>query len=156
MKKHLFILPIFITITLMLSTAALAQKRTSALPSWQEQLDKKYTTGLFRSVDGTYFDLRNDNTTDGYFNVLDWLQGRVAGLQVYTYRNNRVPLLRNRPAAVYINEMRVDAGFLNMLPVQDIAMIKVIKTPFLGGLASGDGAIVIYTKEGEEEEEIVE
>jgi hypothetical protein len=52
--------------------------------------------------------------------------------------------------------MRVDAGFLNMLPVQDIAMIKVIKTPFLGGLASGDGAIVIYTKEGEEEEEIVE
>jgi hypothetical protein len=150
MKKC--ILTILISI---LAIATFAQQGNKAPLSREEQLDKKYTSGVFSSVDGTYFDLENDADAIGvnsYLNVLDWLHGRVAGLKVYTYRHIRIPFLRNQPAAIFIDEIRVDAGFLNMLPVNDIAMIKVIKTPFLGGWGAAGGAIAIYTKDGDEGE----
>lgn len=75
----------------------------------------------------------------------------MAGLQVYEYRNLRIPFLRNMPAAIYVDEIRVDAGYLNALPVADIAMIKVMKTPYAGPWSGPGGAIAIYTKDGEEE-----
>ncbi|MCU7547966.1 hypothetical protein OCK74_02520 [Chitinophagaceae bacterium LB-8] len=147
-----------LTILISLLTIATFAQRGRHVPlGREEQLDQKYTSGLFSTVDGTYFDLVNDNNAIGansYFNVLDWLQGRVAGLQVYTNRNIRIPYLRNQPAAIFVDEIRVDAGFLNMLPVHDIAMIKVIKSPFLGGWGAPGGAIAIYTKDGDEGEEV--
>ena len=99
--------------------------------------------------------VHSDNiiSASGYTNILDWLQGRVAGLQVFNYMNNRIPVIRNYPAAVFVDEMRVDAGYLNLLPVSDIAMIKIVKTPFIGSWGSAGGAIVIYTKDGDEDEE---
>jgi len=39
-----------------------------------------------------------------------------------------------------------------MFPVSDIAMIKIIKGPFLGGWGAGGGAIAIYTIRGDEDE----
>ena len=150
MKKYILIL-----LVSMLATAAFAQKGGKAPLSREEQLDQKYTSGLFSSTHGTYFDLEGDPNAigvNGYFNILDWLQGRVAGLQVYTYRSIRIPFLRNQPAAIFVDEIRVDASFLNMLPVNDIAMIKVIKGPFLGGWGGAGGAIAVYTREGDEEE----
>ncbi len=117
--------------------------------TWQEKLNDKYCSGLFNTVDGTYFDMLNDNTAssaDGYLNILDWLQGKVAGLQIYILRDDtRLPLIRNCLAGIFVDEIRVDPEFLNSLPVSDIAMIKVIKGPFLGGFNSPGGAIAIYT-----------
>ena len=146
---------IITALILVLSTVVFAQSyRPSA--SREEALNKQYCSGLFSTLDGTYFDLENDDNAIGaasYLNILDWLQGRVAGLQVYNYREVRIPYLRNQPAAVFIDEMRVDAATLNMIPVNDIAMIKVIKTPFIGLWGAPGGAIAIYTKDGENEEE---
>jgi outer membrane receptor for ferrienterochelin and colicin len=76
----------------------------------------------------------------------------VAGLQIYTTKNNlRIPFIRNQRAAVYVNEIRMDYDYLSMLPVNDIAMIKVIKGPFVGGWGGAGGAIAIYTIRGEDE-----
>lgn len=133
------------------SVAAFAQMR-SPVPNREEELNKKYTSGLFSTRDADYFDLENDATTSGaiaYINVLDWLQGRVAGLQVYQVRNLKIPVIRNGVAAIYVDEMRVDPGFLNILPVADIAMIKVMKTPTALFWGAPGGAIAIYTKRGE-------
>ena len=142
-------------VTVLFATAVFAQ--TNRVPlSREDQLNKEYCTGLFSTPDGTYFDLENDDnalSAVSYVNILDWLKGRVAGLQVYNYYNTRIPVIRNSPAAVYVDEMRVDAGFLNMLPVTDIAMIKVIKTPFAGIWGAPGGAIAVYTKDGESEDE---
>lgn len=141
-------------IVFMLSLPAFAQKRTTTL-SREETLNEKYCTSLFSTPGGVYFDLENDYGTESaisYLNILDWLQGRVAGLQVYSWRNLRIPFLRNQPAALFVDEMRVDANFLNVLSVHDIAMIKIIKSPFAGGWGAAGGAIAIYTKTGEEEE----
>lgn len=132
-----------------------SQDKYSPQLSWQEKLNKEYCSGLFSTSDATYFDLLTDNTNVvSYLNVLDWLRGRVAGLQVYTLRNNiLVPYIRNSRATVYVNEIPVDPGFLNVLPVTDIAMIKIIKGPFAAALSGPGGAIAIYTIKGDEDEE---
>lgn len=153
MKKHVFTILILLT-----GFAAMAQRNAPIL-SREQQLNEKYCTGLFATPDGTYFDLENDASAIGansYINILDWLQGRVAGLQVYNYRGIKYPFLRNQLAAIYVDEMRMDANFLNLLPVNDIAMIKVIRTPFVGLWGASGGAIAIYTKDGEGEEEETE
>jgi hypothetical protein len=149
MKKILLLISILI-----ISTAAFTQRTNQRSLTREEQLNKQYCTGLFSTPDGTYFDLESEGNAMGatsYMNILDWLQGRVAGLQVYNYQGTRVPFIRNSRAAVFVDEIRVDADFLNALPVNDIAMIKVIKTPFIGLWGATGGAIAIYTKDGEEE-----
>jgi hypothetical protein len=103
--------------------------------------------------------MENDAAAIGavaFTNVLDWLQGRVAGLQIYRDNDSRIPFIRNMPAAVFVNEIRVDAGFLNLLPVTDIGMIKIMRTPYAMFWNAPGGAIAIYTKRGGEDEDDIE
>jgi hypothetical protein len=147
---------IFILMVLAFSIPVFSQKRLAQPKTKEEVLDEKYCSGMFRTLHADYFDLLNDNSTassSAYLNALDWLQGRVAGLQIYTTRNNvRIPFIRNQRAGVFVDEMWVSYDFLNMLPVTDIAMIKIIKGPFLGGFGGGGGAIAIYTIRGDDED----
>ena len=79
----------------------------------------------------------------------------MAGLQIYTTSMSiRIPFIRGNVPGIYLDEMNVSPGLLNAINVNDIAIIKIIKTPFLGGFNGGNGAIAIYTHGGEEEEEI--
>src|SRR6476659_2676469 len=98
-------------------------------------------------------DLVNENeTAKSYFNILEWLQGRVTGLQIYHTRyGTPVPFIRNTRASIFVDEMPADAGYLNNLPVADIAMIKIIKQPFAGAVGNGGGGVIaIYTLKGDE------
>ena len=120
-----------------------------------EKLNNEYATGAFKTSDGTIFDITNDVTTRSYLNIIEWLQGRVAGLQVY-YQKDRTPVafIRNSRAALFIDEMPVEPGDLNHLIVSDIAMIKVIKGPFVMASGNGSGgAIAIYTIKADDEED---
>ena len=121
----------------------------------EEQLNEQYCTGLFKTSHGTVFDFTDDVTARGFTNILYWLQGRVAGLDVYTSRaGNAVPVIRNQRATVFLDEMPVQLSTVNMLSVADIAMIKIIKGPFGANMIYGSGgAVAIYTYRGEEEEE---
>lgn len=138
------------------SFTALSQQRVAQYKSKEDKLNEEYCTGLFKTDHGTYFDMLNDDvalSARSYINVLDWLQGRVAGLQIYTGRNNTmIPFIRGSRAGIYVDEMWRDADFLNVLPVTDIAMIKIIKGPFAGGFDSPGGVVAIYTIRGDEEE----
>jgi hypothetical protein len=97
---------------------------------------------------------RSTTSATSYQNILDWLEGRVAGLQVYKTRSNvSIPFIRNSVAGIYVDEMYVDPSFLVSFPVTDIAMIKIIKGPFVGGYNSPGGVIAIYTVRGEDDEE---
>lgn len=138
---------------LIASIVGISQTRVSH-KSRSEVLNEQYTSGLFKTANGTIFDIENENV-QAYFNILDWLEGRVAGLQVFVSRGgSRIPVIRGSVAAVFVDEMRMDPSFLNSLSTNDVAMIKVIKGPFAGGVGnSGGGAIAIYTFKGEEEEE---
>jgi hypothetical protein len=120
-----------------------------------EILNEQYTTGLFKTANGTIFDIENEISAQAFFNILDWLEGRVAGLQVFVARSGaRVPVIRGSVASIFVDEMRMDPSFLNSLSTHDIAMIKVIKGPFAGAVGNGGGGtIAIYTYKGEDEEE---
>jgi len=140
--------------------AAFGQVRIAPQKTKGEILNETYCTGLFSTLDAVYFDLLDDKvsgTVVGYQNVLDWLQGRVAGLNVYSSKyNRRIPFIRNQRAGVFVDEIPVDYDYLSMLPVTDIAMIKVIKGPFAHPLAGPGGTIAIYTVRGGDEEEPVD
>ena len=116
----------------------------------EQRLNDLYCSGLFEGTHGTIIDLSDNTSAQSYLNILEWLQGRVAGLQIYTNRNgNRIPFIRGNQANIYLNEMLVDPGLLNMLPVNDIAMIKVIRGPFVGGIGA-NSAVAVYTWRGED------
>ena len=151
MKKILLIAALITT-----TIGVVAQTRLINPKSPQELLNDRYANGLFKSAEGTIFDIENE-IVGANLNILDWLEGRVAGLQVYVSRNGvRVPVIRGSVATIFVDEMRMDASFLNSLPVNDIGMIKVIKGPFAGAIGNGGGGtIAIYTirtdEEGEDE-----
>jgi hypothetical protein len=141
MKKVFLIAGLLIASLIAMSQTRVSQKSRS------EYLNDEYTSGMFKTATGTIFDLENE--------ILDWLDGRVAGLQVFVSRSGaRIPVIRGSLATIFIDEMRMDPSFLNSLSTADIVMIKVIKGPFAGGVGnSGGGAIAIYTFRGEDEEE---
>jgi len=122
----------------------------------KEKLNDEYCSGVFKTYDGTIIDLVNENeTAKSYLNILEWLQGRVAGLQIYYTRYGLpVPFIRNTRASIFVDEMPVDAGYLTNLPTTDIAMIKIIKQPFVGAVGNGGGGVIaIYTLKGDGEED---
>ena len=150
MKKILLITALFA-----IGFSAVAQVNLSkSSKSHKEILNEQYAIGLFKNAEGTIIDVENESV-QGYLNILDWLNGRVAGLQIYILRNGiRVPVIRGSVATIFVDEMRMDPSYLNFLSVNDIAMIKVIKGPFAGAIGNGGGGtIAIYTIKGDDEEE---
>jgi hypothetical protein len=114
-----------------------------------EKLNEQLSSGFFSSFNEVVFDFVNEQQNAmGYYNILQWLQGRVAGLSVQLEDGNYVAYIRGSVAGLYLDEMPVDPGLINSVNVSDIAMIKVIKGPFAGLTSSGGGAIVIYTARG--------
>ena len=138
-----------------LSLTVFAQRYPgNANTSTEEKLNNEYCTGPFKTHEGTIINLVNQNeSAKSYLNILEWLQGRVAGLQIYYTRyGTPVPFIRNTRASVFVDEMPVDAGYLNDLPVADIAIIKIIKQPFVGAVGNGAGGVIaIYTLKGDDE-----
>jgi len=121
-----------------------SKKRTA-----KEELNDQLSSGLFRSNSETVFDFVNEEQYAlGYTNILQWLQGRVAGVTVRYSGLDYVAYIRNQVAALYIDEIRADPSLISTLSVSDIAMIKVIKGPFGLMTSSGGGTIAIYTKRG--------
>ena len=109
------------------------------------ELDKELSSGRFSSINATVFDLVNDNQDAmSSQNILQWLQGRAAGLTfTMDQSGNLVPSIRGSQANLFLDEMPVDASMISSIPVSNIAMVKVLKD---GGLVSN--AVAIYTRRG--------
>ncbi len=153
MKKLFLLLPLIFCTNL---TKAQTYKETKPGKTQDEILNELYCSGLFKSPEGILFDIQAVPGIAAYTNILDWLQGRVAGLLVYSSPAGvRTPLLRGQVPGIYVDEIPVTVSYLEMLNSRDIGIIKVIKTPFFGGFNGGNGAIAIYTIRGDEQEEMV-
>lgn len=136
-----------------LSVSAQSYKGADRPFNFSQELNDLYCSGLFQSTEGTIIEVANNMGARSWLNILDWLDGRVAGLQVYKSKSGaRIPVIRGGVPGIYVDEMPVPADYLNSLNTADIAIIKVIKTPFFGGFNGGNGAIAIYTLGGEEED----
>ncbi|MBK5273098.1 MAG: hypothetical protein JJE22_19020 [Bacteroidia bacterium] len=113
-------------------------------------LDEKYSSGLFAGGDGYQFDLVNDPLAVSSQSIFNYLQGRVAGLQINPVGGNGVPSLswRGGTPQIFVDEVQAGADMVNSIAVADIAYVKVFRPPFFGGGNSGNGAIAIYTRRG--------
>jgi hypothetical protein len=115
-------------------------------------LDEKYTSPLFSSDDGYQFDVMSDPFAKSAFSVLQYLQGKVAGLLITTPSgggSNGSVSWRGGTPEFYMNEAPVDISTLSNLSMSDVAYVKVFRPPFFGSVGGGaNGAIAIYTRKG--------
>ncbi|MBW8682738.1 MG2 domain-containing protein [Chitinophaga rhizophila] len=109
--------------------------------------EQRYTSGMFASGDGYTFDLTKE--TPYQMNIFQYLQAKVAGLNITGDLNNPSMSWRGAAPSLYLNEMPSDASMLANVNVNDIALVKVFRPPFMGGFGGGaGGAIAVYTKKG--------
>ena len=112
-------------------------------------MDEKYTSGLFSGGDAYQFDMLNDPFALSATNIFQYLQGKVAGLQITQNGGNVSMSWRGGAPALFLDEMRTDVDMINNVNVKDVAYIKVIRPPFVGAAGGGgNGAIAIYTRRG--------
>jgi len=111
-------------------------------------LDERYTSGLFAGGDGYQFDLVNDRVAASYQDIFNYLQGKVAGLQINSGSSPPSLSWRGGAPIVFLNEIQTDVSMIASVPVTDIAYVKIFRPPFYGGFGGGNGAIAIYTRKG--------
>ncbi|HTJ12855.1 MAG TPA: hypothetical protein VL547_12545 [Dinghuibacter sp.] len=117
-----------------------------------EEMDARYTSGMFAGGDSHNFDLVNDHFASSYIDILTFLQGRVPGLIVSGAYPNSSARYRGGTPAFFVDEVNTDINMLEEIPVTDIAYVKVFPPPFFGATGGGPyGAIAIYTRRGGDE-----
>jgi hypothetical protein len=122
---------------------------TAKVKSKQEKMEEEYTSGLFRGQNDYTFIVEDDMAARGAMTVLQYLQGRVAGLQISGMGNNMSMNWRGGVPSLFLNEMISDVSMVQNIPMTDVAMVKVFRPPFLGAPGGGSGgAIAVYTKKG--------
>lgn len=118
--------------------------------STKDLMDDKYARGLFAGGDAVSFDMVNDPFAQSAQNIFQYLQGRVAGLQInMNGPNGPTVSWRQSNTSLFLDEMPVDANMIQNIPVTDIAYVKAFRPPFFGASGGGSGgAIAIYTRKG--------
>ncbi|MDB5251785.1 MAG: hypothetical protein JWP27_954, partial [Flaviaesturariibacter sp.] len=121
----------------------------SKVRSREQELEKKYVTGLFQSGNSHSFNLIDDPFALGSYNIFTYLQGKVAGLEISGAGNDYTLSRRGSTPALYVDEMPAEMDYVSTISVSDVAYIKVIDPPFMGSAGGGaGGAISIYTRKG--------
>ena len=120
-----------------------------------EVMNDEYASGFFKGGDGATFIVEDDPLAQASLSVLNYLQGKVAGLMISVQGATDAQLSwRGGSPALYINEMQSDVQMIQSMPMTDVAMIKVYRPPFFGSFGGGaGGAIAVYTKKGKSSNE---
>lgn len=128
-----------------LATVSVVAKQKSN----KEKMDEQYASGFFRGGDGYTFIMEGDPAAAGSLTVLEYLQGKVAGLQITGAGTNINMSWRGGTPTLFYNEMNSDIQMIQNLPMSEVAMVKVFRPPFFGAPGGGSGgAIAVYTKKG--------
>ncbi|MEO5893222.1 MAG: hypothetical protein ABIQ31_23425 [Ferruginibacter sp.] len=115
-----------------------------------EQFNEEYASGMFRSGDERMLSIMTDPVAQSSPNILAYLQGRVAGLQISQAGfNGGAATWRGSRVTFFVDEMRVSAQQITSIPMTNIAIVKAYPPPFIGAVGGG-GAIAIYTRRGGE------
>jgi len=115
----------------------------------EQKMDEKYASGMFSGGDAHNFDVMNDPFAAGSINIFNYLQGKVAGLQISTSGSTPSLTWRGGTPVFYLDEIQTDVSFIQNLNMNDVAYVKVFSPGQVGVISSsGGGAIAIYTKKG--------
>ena len=123
-----------------------------------DEVNEKYTTGVFRAMGKENLDVINDPSNDKSMNVVDYIKNRIQTLEL---QGNRFVNRKNFSlmtgakwfVQAFLNESPVDVSLLRTLRMDKIALVKFYEAGFVG-VSSGapGGAVVVYTKDQSEEE----
>lgn len=129
-----------------------------------EELERKYTSPMYRNGNSLDIDVENDPIAQNGFDVFSYLQSKIPGLVINTNINSKDlssgPTLtwRNERVKLYVDEVPTSAQDVSFLDLQGIAYIKAIKP----SSAINSAVIVIYTnnklgsgKRGEQSKKIL-
>jgi len=124
-----------------------------------EELNKRYTTGIFSSMNMVrILDLVNNDPGAGALNVFQYIQGRIGGgvrvvqsgsPPTYILYSPRGMSLTGGPIPIsmFLDEFPTTSTQLASIPMHEIAMIKFFQSGFIGNPGSGSTqALVVYTK----------
>ncbi|MCH5599198.1 hypothetical protein [Niabella ginsengisoli] len=114
-----------------------------------DQMDEKYSSGLFSGGDAIKFDVVNDKFAN-VGDIFTYLQGKVAGLQINGQGSNASLSWRGGSPQLYVDEVPSDISMISSINITDVAFIKAFRPPFMGGFNGGNGAIAIYTRRGDD------
>lgn len=140
--------------------------------SKEEMFNEKYATDLYKREDEKIISGFENFTMIGYTTVLDYLNDRIPGLMIsestvrpsknlFSMGESRTDNTGNEKTYwsfayrssnevnLYIDEILVDAEQFISFPMSDIAIIKIIPPPFIGGWGSNPFAILIYSNRKE-------
>jgi hypothetical protein len=111
-------------------------------------LDQKYASAMF-SGDAKQFDIINDPSAQGSLSIFQYLQGKVAGLQITTSGANTSLSWRGSTPVLYLDEMQANVSTIQTLSMSNVAYVKVFNPSSAGVISnSGGGVISIYTRKG--------
>lgn len=115
-----------------------------------EKLDEEYSSALFtNNINGKILDLRNEIFSGDIF---QYLQGRLAGLSVSGSPGDYKLIYRGGGFGdggnvnLFLDEMPVDASMIEAIPVNQIAVVKLL--PHSIASPGGGAALAIYMKKG--------
>jgi hypothetical protein len=115
----------------------------------EDALDERYASGLFSGGDAQVLDFMSDPAAMGGLDLFTYLQGRVPGLMISRSGSQVNLLWRGANPEIYLDQQLVGPEFIQSMNIRDIAIIKIFRPPFFGGIGGGSGgAIAIYTKKG--------
>lgn len=123
---------------------AVVVKRTAITRA--QQFNEDYVSGLFRSGNERLISIMDDPSAIGFFNIFNYLQGRVAGLQIAP---TGAATWRGGGVTFFLDEVRVPAQQIANIPMTDIAIVKAYPPPFIGATGGG-AAVAVYTRRGGE------
>lgn len=128
-----------------LSTVVIKSKQKSL----KEKLDDEYASGFFSGGDGYTFAMDEDPFAKSALNILSYLQGKVAGLEISPDDQEGGAKWRGHKTSFFLNEVSTEVDQLQSISMADVAMIKIFRPPFFGASGGGaGGAIAVYTKKG--------
>jgi hypothetical protein len=115
----------------------------------EQEIENKYVSGLFQTGNSRSFNIMDDPISVSFMNVLNYLQGRVAGLEISGSGSAYQIFRRGEVPALFLDEMPVEVETLTSIAMSEIAYVKVMDPPFIGSAGNGvGGAISVYTKKG--------
>ena len=113
-----------------------------------EQFNEEYVSSLFKSGNERLLNIMDDPSAIGFSNIFNYLQGRIAGLQISpSGMGGGSARWRGGPVQFFLDEIRVPAQQIASIPMTDIAIVKAFPAPFVGAPGSNAG-VAIYTRRG--------
>ncbi|MBF9221813.1 TonB-dependent receptor plug domain-containing protein [Hymenobacter ruricola] len=102
---------------------------------------------LYGASGGTVVDFANDPSANSGINILQFLQGRVAGLVISGNGPDMSVQIRGSGTPQFILDgMKVDVDVITNLSVSDVEAVEVFKGAQAAIFGGNGGAIAVYTK----------